>query len=359
MTNPDDEAVRRLQRSLSRIAGSEADQLIAEAIGDVRSRAADAVTRMLVERLVEKLDDVAGAEACQAGHTGSVDARKEVPGQIASGRRVHSEELELVYLYGLASSPPVLPEGLQGVGDRPPEVLPSAGVFGIVGRVPASIFLPEPLTEHLQDAAWVERSARAHDAVLRHAVRTAVVLPMRFGVVYSSPETLRSALATDRRRIDDAFAAFRGLDEWSVTAEAETTSMLLTFAAEGQATSGDMSQGVGSRYLHSRRAAFQMQKEGEVARDQCASECDRLLRAMAEDAALGRLPRRPARGETGPAREVILRASYLVTNEKAGLFTSAIRELERAFEALGLRIGLEGPLPPFHFVPRDLLAGSP
>jgi hypothetical protein len=353
MTKPDDEAVRRLQRSLTRIAGAEADRLIADAVADVRTRAAGVIHGMLLQSLLERVEALSPAEplGSPAPATTSVELM-DVSATLSPSPR--KDEGELVYLYGLTASALMLPSGLRGVGGRPPATLPVGDVFALIGTVPTSEFLPERFEEHLQDADWLERAARAHDAVLRQAGRSATVLPMRFGVIYSSHEVLRQTLLANETRIAEALATFLDLEEWSVTAEADAGEAPLSPSAERMGE-GNGTAGAGSRYLRTRMSAARVQEEGEAARDRCAAACHERLGAMAEDAVLARLPRRPARGEAGPPREVILRAAYLVRRSRAESFVSASEALEHAFAWLGLNVAVEGPFPPFHFVPRDLL----
>lgn len=64
-----------------------------------------------------------------------------------------------------------------------------------VSRVGLAEFGAEPLRANLNDFAWLERVARAHEAVLEHALRAATIVPLRLCTIYADAERARAMLA--------------------------------------------------------------------------------------------------------------------------------------------------------------------
>ena len=64
----------------------------------------------------------------------------------------------------------------------------------LVSRVPLAEFGEEPLRRNLNDLAWLERVARAHEDVLEHALAATTIAPLRLCTMYESEERVRAML---------------------------------------------------------------------------------------------------------------------------------------------------------------------
>src|SRR5687767_3169550 len=76
------------------------------------------------------------------------------------------------------------PEGLAGVEDAPVQVIEHAGMAAVVSEVPLADYDDDALREHLEDIRWVERTARAHQAVLEAVMADAPAVPVRLCTIY-------------------------------------------------------------------------------------------------------------------------------------------------------------------------------
>ena len=76
------------------------------------------------------------------------------------------------------------------------ELVESGELAAVVSRVPLAEFGEEPLRRHLNELAWLERVARAHEAVLERALAEATIAPLRLCTIYEGAD----ARARDARR---------------------------------------------------------------------------------------------------------------------------------------------------------------
>src|SRR5436190_16294431 len=72
------------------------------------------------------------------------------------------------------------------------------------------------LREHLEDLGWVERTARAHEAVLERALSVATIVPLRLCTLYRDADGVRRVLRETGEAFTDGLAAVDGCVELGV-----------------------------------------------------------------------------------------------------------------------------------------------
>jgi Gas vesicle synthesis protein GvpL/GvpF len=77
-------------------------------------------------------------------------------------------------------------------------------------------FGEEPLRENLNDMAWLERVARAHEAAIARALEQATIVPLRLCTIFAGEEQARAMLAERCAELTAALDALAGKVEWSV-----------------------------------------------------------------------------------------------------------------------------------------------
>ncbi|MBB4662241.1 GvpL/GvpF family gas vesicle protein [Conexibacter arvalis] len=141
------------------------------------------------------------------------------------------------YLYCVldaAARPPL--DGLVGVdGAAPIEPVDETGLRALASRVPLSEFGEEPLRRNLEDLAWVERTARAHDAVLARTLACDAVVPLRMFTIFAGEPQVRAMLADERAALTAALRRLRGHAEWSVKARVDERRLEAVLRGEGGA----------------------------------------------------------------------------------------------------------------------------
>lgn len=235
--------------------------------------------------------------------------------------------------------------GLVGVGGAPTRAVEAEGLIAVVASVALAEFGEEQLRRNLEDLAWLEATARAHDAVIHAVARLGPTVPIRLATAYHDDDRVRALLADHH---DDFIAALRrltGRTEWGVKAYADPeASAEPANVAEPQPLAGNGSAGPGTAYLQRRRADLSAR---DAAQERAAAH------ALDIHTALGRIAvaaRRYAPHDPQLTRQPewsVLNGTYLVDDERRDEFVACVSTL--AAEHRGVRLELTGPWPPYSF----------
>lgn len=258
---------------------------------------------------------------------------------------------ELVWAYCVVPTDVRPPRDVAGVDPRfPVERIESAGLVALVSRVPLAEFGAEPLRENLNDLAWLERVARAHEAVLEHVMRETPLVPLRICTLYEDGQGVRRMLEKERTVLAKALTSVTGRQEWGVKlivdperllAHAHESSDVASMSAELDGTTE------AGAYMLRRRLERHMR---EVA-DGIAEEVVLDVRGRLESSGFDFVTRPPQNPDLSRHEgEMLINAACLV--DEAGLerlrdLTASVGE---AYSALGARVELTGPWPPYNFV---------
>jgi Gas vesicle synthesis protein GvpL/GvpF len=249
------------------------------------------------------------------------------------------------YVYGVVESDAVSEEALAAGRLR---LVRRGTLAAVVGPADLDEFgEPEVIVERLNDAAWLEQKARAHDAVLERIGRQATVIPLRFGAVYRRLDDVSELLDERGEELRQVLERVRGCVELGVKAWIDRPQLDLALARERPAA-GE-SEGSGRAYLQ------RLQDERDVAartttllRDAAMTAHERLLRA----AVAGVANRPQPRELTGRTEQMLLNGAYLVRAGDESL-QREVRLLADELAALGISFEVTGPWPPYNFVGSD------
>ena len=278
------------------------------------------------------------------------------------------------YLYCVlpgAAAPPL--DGLVGVdGAAPVEPLDGGGLRALSSRVPLDVFGEQPLRRNLERIEWVERTARAHDAVLARALAGAdAVVPLRMFTIFADERQARAMLERERSWLAAALERLRGVAEWGVKARvdearlAEAVRVPVEAGAGGGAgaaggagggggAGGDPGAGgagaatPGHAFFARRRADAAVRERAAETAASVAEEVHRRLAAEAADATL-LAPQRAAL--SGLSGTMVLNGAYLVPRARERAFAAAVEELAARHRPAGFAIDLSGPWAPYSFAP--------
>jgi hypothetical protein len=256
--------------------------------------------------------------------------------------------------YGVvAADAPLDPSGLEGVDAAHPVRLVRAGDFAaLASEVPLDAFGAEPLRRNLNDLGWLERVARAHESVLETAVHATTCVPLRLCTIYESEESLREMLRREHASFSHALRQLAGRQEWAVKLLVDDDALTKAARALTDEVAGrdDAAHGrsEGGAYMLRRRIDRQVRDRAATLATDTAEEVHARLEARAIDAVTRPPQNRELSGHEG---EMLLNGAYLVEAERADGLRELVAELERDYGALGARIELSGPWPPYNFVP--------
>jgi Gas vesicle synthesis protein GvpL/GvpF len=236
--------------------------------------------------------------------------------------------------YAYAVVGPVTPDVRAALGAEL-DVVGTGELGVVVSQVPLAEFDEDVLPTRLNDRAWLEEKARAHEDVVQRLLPLTTVVPLRFGSIHRDRAAVEAFLEAHRAELADELRRIRGRVEVGVKVWAGP--------APG-AASAEQPAASGREYLERRKAARDRAAEA-------AATFDERLRAIHESllgvAEAGRLNRPQPRELTGEEREMVLNAAYLVPAGDARL----ARELERLRrEHPDLSLELTGPWAPYNFV---------
>lgn len=265
------------------------------------------------------------------------------------------------YLYGVILAAPDaqgslarLAQGEPGQAntptEQPLESLASGELLAVVRRVPLADFSPEAISAHVDDPAWLEQSARHHNAVIEAVHREHTMLPAKFGSVYPRAEDVRAALQGEQATLRDHLAWLDGCDEWGVRLYGD----LAAIRQRGEAQHSDVARLRQELETASPGRAYLLRRKLADARASVADDLlDRLIAQIydqfAHHARAGLLTWRMAgaRLEQDDPHAELMRAAFLVPRESAQAFIAEVGAVAK--RQPGLSGVYSGPWAPYSF----------
>jgi gas vesicle protein GvpL/GvpF len=260
---------------------------------------------------------------------------------------------DLLWAYCVLRAGDPSPRDLTGVAETAPvERVEAEGLAVLVDRVPAAEFSAEPLRGHLNDLKWLERVARAHEAVLEQAFAEATIVPLRMCTLYESADNVSAMVERERAALVEALEALDGRQEWGVKLIVEPDRLAEAARASSSEAAGFEAQlaerSGGSAYMLRRRLERHVRETTAALASEIAEHVHAHLADWATDAVTRPPQNRQLSGHEGA---MLLNGAYLVEAERVDGLRELTAELEEQHSALGARIELTGPWPPFNFVP--------
>ncbi|MFE9392552.1 GvpL/GvpF family gas vesicle protein [Streptomyces sp. NPDC006784] len=243
---------------------------------------------------------------------------------------------ELRYVYAVTEPlEESLPDGVRGVSGSAPYTVHHAGLTAVVSRVPEAEFAEQPLRAHLEDLAWLEETARAHQAVVDAVTARTCPLPLRLATVYRDEDGVRRALEEGREEFSAALGRLAGRVEWGVKVYAQRAPE--PAAAAAPATSG-------REFLRRRRQQVTSRQNALEAAEELGRTLHAALAGQAED-----VREYPAQNPqlSGVPGQNLLNAAYLLPRERSEEFVESVERLGGHDSTV--RVELTGPWAPYSF----------
>jgi hypothetical protein len=257
----------------------------------------------------------------------------------------------LLYLYGIAPvGGDASIDGVEGIAGGAVRGVAEGAVVAIVGDVPSSEFDEAPLNAHLSDMDWLAPHAERHQLVNGTVFdRAGVVLPLSFGTVFRSEESLRRMLRDRQADLIARLDAVRGCAEWVVTVRRDTP------RAEAAVDTGDPSVAQlrrdiesstpGKRFLLERQAADVRRRALRAADAEAAQAALAVVESVAR-----RTFREPlVAAAAGDAAQAVARVSALVERTAESRFCDSLDALHARWAPRGYALERTGPWPPYRF----------
>ena len=247
-----------------------------------------------------------------------------------------------LYLYGISPAlkkqPLFLALGIDGKLGHRVMPLDCAGLVCWVSELDAGAFTAE-LERNSDNLEWMAEAGLRHQQAVAAITsqQDLVLLPTRFGVVFSSEEALETDVRKRKAELARAFKRVSGADEWGVKVFMEKPPAA---ASKSAAASKNVTQVSGRDYLRTRAQALdsaQRPKSDPEVR-KLAAALKKQSRAVGGSGALS---------DTQPKLQ--WQASFLVARNKSKKFAAVLRQFARRWDSTR-SIEVSGPWPPYSFV---------
>jgi len=258
---------------------------------------------------------------------------------------------EAVYLLCLARSD-LLTE-VQGVGvdgRNPIFIYSFMNIAAVVSMISLEEFCGPSAESEMQDLSWIGPRVCRHGEVVEQVMRRSPVLPVPFGTIFSSLDSLEDRLKKHRGAISESLAEVADKEEWAVKGllnRAQAVEELLSAALSRQ-DKALRALPPGLRYFQEKR----IRAEGETelnsgVRAFCRGVAEE-LRSFSSDFCQRKLP---SRGGAGGDGQLVLNWAFLVPRGEVGAFQAKIDKINAEEAPPGLVLELSGPWPPYSFRP--------
>ena len=256
-----------------------------------------------------------------------------------------------VYLYGIARRLTAEDLGeVTGVAGTPVRLVEEGGLTGVVSTVPLSEFGEEGLRRNLEDLAWVESVARAHNAVVSQCFPHGPLAPVSLATVCYDDESVRARIRQWREQVEGLLERVSGRSEVGVkvfgTPPLPSPDETGAGAAEAATREADAASGsgAGAAYLRRRQAETDRSRAASARAAEVAAD---LHARIARHSVASR--RHPVQDHRLSGRsDMLLNGAYLVDDSALEEFERTVRELAGGWP--GLQVELTGPWPPYSFV---------
>jgi Gas vesicle synthesis protein GvpL/GvpF len=260
-----------------------------------------------------------------------------------------------IWVYCVAAADAELPTRVPTVhAGATLEHITHKGLKALASRVPLSEFGEEGLRDNLNDLDWLERVARAHEAVLDAALEAATIVPLRLCTIFADVERVREMLTDQGPAIADALERLVGREEWGVKLLVDPAAIEAA-AREHDSDATALEQELetrtgGGAYIVQRRLERHVREVADRMRTELAEDVHARFQDWADDAVLS-APQNPEL--SGHKGEMLLNGAYLFERSHVDRLRGLATELEDRYRSLGATLELTGPWPPYNFVPRD------
>jgi len=235
-----------------------------------------------------------------------------------------------------------------GIDERFPLLtLERDGIVAVIGEVNAGEFNEQ----NLQSMEWLGPRAYRHAALVEKIMGSSSVLPVKFGTIFDSTESLIRLLTLHRERVAAFLEKLRGKSEWSVKGYLDEERARCSVRAANpviHARFSALTSAPGARYLQQKQVDVMVDAALRVWVEHQARNIGDVLQTHAVETAELRLLSSEASGR--PER-MVFNGSFLVADEALPAFRAALSELHETGREGGLMLELKGPWPPYNFCP--------
>jgi hypothetical protein len=236
-------------------------------------------------------------------------------------------------------------------GESEVETMEVGKVAAVISPVSVEEFTGPEGEEPTQDLKWVAPRAIRHEEVIEEVMRAAPMLPLTFGVIFSSPSALTKAVRSHQDEITEFLDYVANKEEWQVKVYAHPAKLqkYLARTPEHRERLRNLPGSPGARYFQEKRLDRELEKRSGKEGHHLAEEIRYELRPLAEKAkSLRLLSRQASRRQDA---DMVLNCAFLLCSDQVERFADKVEEISRAYKEQGLTVESTGPWPPYAFGP--------
>jgi hypothetical protein len=259
---------------------------------------------------------------------------------------------ELVWAYCVVPADARPPRGVAGVDPRfPVERVEAAGLAVLVSRVPAAEFGAESLRENLNDIAWLERVARAHEAVLDQVMPQTTLVPLRICTLYEDAQGARRMLEKERTVLTKALESVAGRQEWGLKLLVDPERLLAHARESSREATSIAAEVEGATEAGAYMLRRRLERHVREMADGIAEELIVDVRDRVESLGFEYVTRPPQNRELSQHEgEMLMNVACLVDEEGLDRLRELATGVGQDYQSLGARVEMTGPWPPYNFV---------
>ena len=255
---------------------------------------------------------------------------------------------DLIYVYCLSNSPPVLHESMELKGLK-------SLVFGdfhvVVKYVSSEEFSEEVFKRNLSDIEWLETNARDHVKVINSLMTQNTVIPFKFGTIFHAEVSLKKFITDYSDSLLENFQHIEGKEEWSVKIYCDRKLLSEQIDELSEETAAlekqIMASSPGKAFLLKRKKSELIENEMDrICKSYGQSYYNEFKNLSASTNLNNLLPKEFTRRED----TMILNAAFLVGKAKVNDFIKAVDTLREKDGNSGFFLETTGPWPPFSFI---------
>jgi hypothetical protein len=350
----DSAPTRELQAAIEALAVEMVPAVVADARAEAEANARAILAKEITRALLREAGGVVAPGLLEPPpREVKPPARVREPAPLLSAEQVEESALGL-YLYGIVRANVRITGELLGVDGRNNAFLLEGNeLAAIVSSVPLEEFGEEALRENLNEVAWLEEKARAHEGVLEALLESTTVVPTRLCTIFSDEKQVREMMSRERAALLEALERLEGKAEWGVKAFAESGALERAALERADEEADEEPVSPGAAYMDRRRREARARENAEEIVDRWAQEIHERLARCATEALLNPLQRREVSGRDG---DMLLNGVYLVEDEGVERFRELASELGEEYRARGVAVEVTGPWPAYNFVKNSIEA---
>jgi hypothetical protein len=258
---------------------------------------------------------------------------------------------EALYLFCLVPATYLLP--LEGAGvDGLPALAAERfrEITAILSLVAMEEFCGPGGEANLQDLSWLTPRLARHQEVIGGLMRHSPVLPLPFGTLFSSRDSLAQCLARHRQAIRGFWEGVAGREEWAVKGFLDRDRARQRLFSQARTEQGAELDALspGARYFREQRLRADLESQMRL----WLKEAIGRARTIIRESATASCPRRLLPREiTGRAQEMVANWAFLVPRPQLAAFRGRLNRANRMGASFGLIFTSTGPWAPFSFAP--------